>query len=54
MATSASREELQQVDERVMLYFYIQNLRWAERNRQIHISVRDTVNTRGSLVVRVR
>jgi hypothetical protein len=50
MATSASREELQEIDKRVKLYFYIQNLRYHERNRKIHITARDTINTRGSLM----
>jgi len=48
MATASSKEELREVDDRVKLYFYIQNLRWHNKNRKIHITVRDTVNTRGS------
>jgi hypothetical protein len=52
MATASTRKELQEVDDRVKLYFYIQNLRYADRNRELSISVRDTVNTRGSIINR--
>ena len=44
MATASTRKELQEVDDRVKLYFYIQNLRYAERNRELSITVHDTVN----------
>ncbi len=52
MATASTRKELQEVDDRVKLYFYIQNLRYAERNRELSISVCDTINTRGSYISR--
>ena len=48
MATASTRQELQEVDDRVKLYFYIQNLRYHNKNRKIHITVRDTVNTQAS------
>jgi hypothetical protein len=48
MATSSSREELEALDERINEYFYKQNLKFAERQRKVPITVRSTNHTRSS------
>jgi hypothetical protein len=48
MATAATKAELDELDARIREYFYIQNLRYAEKQRKCRITVRDTTHTRAS------